>query len=186
MSSKQEVKQGIEEKVSQLLIPALLISVAFFSIPNFVKVDQPASTKPFNNFEEFYPFYLSQHVDLTCRRCHFVGTTLCIVLALMDPLVAPCLILAGMLGYSLFYLTRGVEHGFIELVITFATFSFLVSKVTGKWHRGIAILTVGYGFAWIGHFIFEKNRPATFIYPVFSLLGDFRLWSEIASGQRAF
>jgi hypothetical protein len=32
---------------------------------------------------------------------------------------------------------------------------------------------VGYGFAWIGHFFFEKNKPATFKYPLYSLMGDF-------------
>ena len=32
---------------------------------------------------------------------------------------------------------------------------------------------VGYGFAWTGHFVFEKNRPATFKQPLFSLMGDF-------------
>jgi hypothetical protein len=34
----------------------------------------------------------------------------------------------------------------------------------------------GYGFAWVGHFIFEKNRPATFKQPIYSLMGDFMMW----------
>ena len=35
---------------------------------------------------------------------------------------------------------------------------------------------VGYGFAWIGHFVLQKNRPATFTYPVWSFMGDMKLW----------
>jgi hypothetical protein len=34
----------------------------------------------------------------------------------------------------------------------------------------------GYGFAWVGHFFFEKNRPATFKQPIYSLMGDFMMW----------
>ena len=45
---------------------------------------------------------------------------------------------------------------------------------------------VGYGFAWVGHFFFEKNRPATFKYPLWSLMGDFRLFFETVSGKRKF
>ena len=47
-------------------------------------------------------------------------------------------------------------------------------------------LVVGYGFAWVGHFFFEKNRPATFKYPWLSFQGDFRLLKEIATGERPF
>ena len=38
---------------------------------------------------------------------------------------------------------------------------------------------VGYGFAWIGHFFFEKNKPATFKYPIYSLMGDFVMFWHI-------
>jgi hypothetical protein len=50
----------------------------------------------------------------------------------------------------------------------------------------VAAPLVGYGFAWIGHFVFEKNRPATFKYPLYSLMGDFRLWFETVTGRRKF
>ncbi len=42
---------------------------------------------------------------------------------------------------------------------------------------------VGYGFAWVGHFVFEKNQPATFQHPFYSLLGDFVMFRDILSGK---
>ncbi len=49
----------------------------------------------------------------------------------------------------------------------------------------IAIVTV-YGFAWVGHFFFEKNKPATFNYPLWSLQGDAKLFYETITGKRQF
>jgi len=37
----------------------------------------------------------------------------------------------------------------------------------------------GYGFAWVGHFFFEKNKPATFKYPMFSLICDFKMYFDL-------
>jgi hypothetical protein len=41
----------------------------------------------------------------------------------------------------------------------------------------------GYGFAWIGHFVFEKNRPATFKHPLYSLMGDWVMFWDILRGR---
>jgi hypothetical protein len=44
----------------------------------------------------------------------------------------------------------------------------------------------GYGFAWVGHFFFEHNRPATFKYPFYSLLGDWVMFKDILIGRIRF
>jgi|AZIK01.1.fsa_nt_gi hypothetical protein len=44
-------------------------------------------------------------------------------------------------------------------------------------------LIAGYGFAWIGHFFFEHNRPATFIYPHWSFIGDWVMLKDFLTGQ---
>ena len=94
----------------------------------------------FKTFSDFYPYYLREHSNMTCRKLHFVGT--CGVIALM-----------------------------------------LLFFFTGNLMTLLLLPVVGYGFAWIGHFGFEKNRPATFKYPWYSLLGDFRLFWDILTGR---
>lgn len=54
---------------------------------------------------------------------------------------------------------------------------------TGNFGLLLLLPVVGYGFAWTGHFIFEKNRPATFKHPFYSLLGDFKMFWEILLGK---
>jgi hypothetical protein len=54
---------------------------------------------------------------------------------------------------------------------------------TGHWWLLAAAPVVGYGFAWTGHFGFEKNRPATFKYPFYSFAADWVLWAKTLTGQ---
>lgn len=102
-----------------------------------------APTKPFASFAEFYPFYLNEHRDRTCRRLHFVGST--IVLA--------CLVALAVSGNA-------------------------------WWLLGAVVS--GYAFAWVGHFGFEKNRPATFKHPFYSLMGDWVMYADILRGRIKF
>ncbi|MGA8004549.1 MAG: DUF962 domain-containing protein [Burkholderiales bacterium] len=95
------------------------------------------------SFREFYPFYLSEHADRTCRRLHFAGTSL----------------------------------GLACLVLALLTFN-------GWWI--LAGLVIGYAFAWVGHYFFEHNRPATFSYPFYSFAGDWVMWAEILRGKIRF
>ncbi len=98
------------------------------------------SEEKFKSFSEFYPFYLSEHANSSCRGLHYIGSSL--VLAL--------------LGYVL---------------------------ATGSWMLLWLLPVIGYGFAWIGHFVFEKNRPATFQYPLWSLIGDWVMLKDFLTGR---
>ena len=102
------------------------------------------ASSEYQTFEEFYPFYLSQHANATNRRLHVIGSTLAIL-----------------------------------QLIRFLLFSFTFTQF-------ILVFVIGYSFAWVGHFMFEKNKPATFKYPVFSLKGDFRMLYETYTGKRKF
>ena len=54
---------------------------------------------------------------------------------------------------------------------------------TGSWMLLWLLPVIGYGFAWIGHFVFEKNRPATFQYPLWSLIGDWVMLKDFLTGR---
>jgi hypothetical protein len=93
------------------------------------------------SFEEFWPYYVSQHRNKTCRRLHFVGTTIAMGCVAASPWIPAALIGAPIAGY---------------------------------------------GFAWIGHFAFEKNKPASWLGPkelVWSLRGDLKMWSKMLTGS---
>ncbi|MDP3816485.1 Mpo1-like protein [Pseudomonas sp.] len=97
----------------------------------------------YSSFAEFYPYYLQEHSNATCRRLHYVGS----------------LLVLGILAYAL---------------------------LTQQWLWLLAMPLAGYGFAWVGHFVFEKNRPATFQYPLYSLLGDWVMLKDAFTGRIKF
>ena len=57
---------------------------------------------------------------------------------------------------------------------------------TGRAQYILYALLCGYGFAWIGHFVFEKNRPATFKRPLYSFIGDWVMYKDLWTGKLAF
>ena len=98
------------------------------------------SDTPPESFEEFWPYYVSQHQNRTCRQLHFVGTSIALGCVAVAPFYPPALIAAPIAGY---------------------------------------------GLAWIGHFAFEKNKPASWggvKQFAWSLRGDLRMWRHMAMG----
>ncbi len=68
--------------------------------------------------------------------------------------------------------TRALHYVGTTLVIGIALYAVL----SGKWAWLLVLPVAGYGLAWLAHFAVEKNRPATFTYPLWSLAADFRMW----------
>ena len=66
--------------------------------------------------------------------------------------------------------------------LALAVVAWLVA--TGAWVWLPATLLIGYGFAWVGHFFFEHNKPATFEYPLYSFMGDWVMWFDCLTGRR--
>lgn len=97
----------------------------------------------FASFREFYPFYLSEHRNATCRRLHFAGSAIVLLL--------------------------------LVLALTMRA-----------WWLLALVPVAGYGFAWVGHFGFEKNRPATFSHPAWSLAGDWVMFWQLLTGKIRF
>jgi hypothetical protein len=95
-------------------------------------------------------------------------------------------------SYSEFYKFYLSEHKnrtsrILHFVGTFLVFILLFVAIIQGWGwKWILVPVVGYGFAWIGHAFFEKNKPATFKYPFWSLISDFKLFFEILFGKRSF
>jgi len=66
-------------------------------------------------------------------------------------------------------------------IVLSLAFTALYHNMPELW---IMVPIAGYGFAWVGHFFFEKNKPATFKYPLWSLKSDFKMYFDILSGKR--
>ncbi|MCB9032678.1 MAG: DUF962 domain-containing protein [Chitinophagales bacterium] len=96
--------------------------------------------KKYQSLKAFYPYYLTEHSNPTCRVLHYVGTGL-VILALVWLIVQP------------------------------------------TWWKVAMLPLLGYTFAWIGHFFFEKNKPATFQYPFYSLASDFIMFYHFLTRQ---
>lgn len=100
-------------------------------------------SQKYQSLKEFYPYYISEHQNQTCRRLHFIGSLLILML----------------LG---------------------------IVMATQQWLMLWLLPVIGYGFAWVGHFFYEHNKPATFTYPFYSLISDWLMFKDILIGRIKF
>jgi len=70
---------------------------------------------------------------------------------------------------------------FAGTLLVIAVVLVAIAKGDARWL--LLAPLVGYGFAWVGHFVFEKNRPATFEHPLYSLAGDWVMFCDILRGR---
>lgn len=77
--------------------------------------------------------------------------------------------------------TRAFHYAGTSLVVLIAIFAV----ATANWWLLIAMPIAGYAFAWTSHAVIEKNRPATFTYPGWSLAADFKMWWLWLTGRIA-
>lgn len=135
----------------------------------------------FQSFEEFWPFYLSEHRSAASRRLHFVGTTGWLGSLALSTLRHPVrfpLAMAGFAGVLAHGSTKEKEGRPLKHIAAMFALPTSVAPVT--FPAGVAF---AYGCAWAGHFGLEKNRPATFDYPLWSFMGDVRMWSHMVRGR---
>lgn len=72
----------------------------------------------------------------------------------------------------------------IGSLLTLLTLSHILRRQL--WRRLIVLPLIGYGFAWVGHFFFEHNKPATFSHPWYSLMGDWVMIKDVLTRKVAF
>jgi hypothetical protein len=67
---------------------------------------------------------------------------------------------------------------------TLVLLAVLLALLARDWRWLLLAPVAGYGFAWVGHFLFERNRPATFRHPLYSLMGDWVLYWQVLTGEQ--
>ena len=88
-----------------------------------------------------------------------------------------------------FYLTehQNKTSRTLHFIGTFLVFVVIGIAIYNQWSwKWFLVPVTGYGFAWVGHAFFEKNKPATFKYPLWSLISDFKLFFDILRGKLSF
>jgi hypothetical protein len=70
--------------------------------------------------------------------------------------------------------------------ISVALVLLIAAIVTRVWWLIPIAVVQGYAWAWIGHFVFEKNKPASFKQPLYSFMGDWVMWFQLLTRKLKF
>ena len=72
----------------------------------------------------------------------------------------------------------------LHIIGSLCSLGFLIAMIVSKKYQYIPLaFIIGYGFACFEHFVFEKNKPATFKYPLYSFIGDWAMLKDILIGK---
>jgi hypothetical protein len=131
-------------------------------------------------FQEFWPYYLKEHQKSRCRHLHFIGTSGFVLFLLSQilmvfPQMIACVGIGLLIAYVLFE-QEGKRNAFWILLTMIILMAVASPVILGG-------VFFAYFWAWIGHFMIEHNRPASFVYPLWSLTGDFKMWIEMLKGK---
>ena len=132
------------------------------------------------SYEEFWPYYLEEHRDVRSRRLHFVGTSGFLATVAASALTNPIGFGLASLGFAAIFrdgMKKEAEGPSFKHVLGMVALPTLASPIFP------AGVVWAYGCAWIGHFGFEKNKPATFQYPLWSLFSDFKMYGHMVRGK---
>jgi len=131
-------------------------------------------------YEEFWPHYLSEHRDPISRRMHFVGTSGFLASCVATAAINPIGFSLASLGFAAIFKDGMKKEGQKPSLPHVLGMVALPSMVSPIFTAGVVW---AYGWAWAGHFLVEKNKPATFGYPLWSLFSDFKMYGHMLQGR---
>eukprot|EP00128_Syssomonas_multiformis_P003011 Colp12_sorted_trinity150504_noHs@20016 len=91
--------------------------------------------------------------------------------------------LSSAVSYAVMQSTFHLADGMAEMAAGMATYMIVMFALERKVGAWVLLPAIGYSFAWVGHFFFEGNKPATFTYAAYSLWGDYRMFAEVIQGK---
>ena len=133
------------------------------------------------SLSEFWPYYLSEHRSPASRRLHFAGTSWFFGTVAASFVLNPVFFPAAFVGVmGIGALATRMESKRAAMLPMLAMVGLATAASPVLFPAGV----VGaYACAWVGHFRIEHNKPATFKYPVWSFVCDFRMWGHMARGK---
>lgn len=131
-SAKKQRAESVMTRLRATLVVTLVAISLQWAVKNYYTPSAPpAANKPYTTMEEFFPFYLTEHSNLICRRLHFAGTSLVLLVAVNYPSLIANAAAAASLGLAVMPLFTAMETGIVEGLACLLTFVLLSRRTTG-------------------------------------------------------